>query len=140
MKITALRVESKQINKSGILKFSLLLFVVCTFYFFVGCPFYKTTGVPCPGCGMTRAYKALLTGHFFEAFHWHPLYLVTPPFFLLLYLRDFKIFYNKIINTVFISFFFAVIILTYIIRMIYMFPSESPMVFNRDSIVGILFF
>ncbi len=43
------------------------------------CPTAATFGVPCPGCGLTRATLAALHGHFGEAFHLHPfVFLVTP--------------------------------------------------------------
>lgn len=43
------------------------------------CPTAATFGIPCPGCGLTRATLAALHGHFGEAFHLHPLvFLVTP--------------------------------------------------------------
>ncbi len=31
------------------------------------------TGLPCPGCGLTRSFVSLGHGHFWEALHWHPL-------------------------------------------------------------------
>ena len=37
------------------------------------CPFRGLTGVPCPGCGLTRAAGALLRGRFTDALHVHPL-------------------------------------------------------------------
>jgi len=37
------------------------------------CLFRLTTGIPCPGCGTTRAGLALLTGHFAEALRHNPL-------------------------------------------------------------------
>lgn len=42
------------------------------------CPFKAITDIPCPGCGMTRAYLAVLRGYFKGAFFWHPLFPLTP--------------------------------------------------------------
>lgn len=36
------------------------------------CVFHRTTGIPCPGCGMTRAFTALSHGHFAQAWALHP--------------------------------------------------------------------
>jgi len=38
-----------------------------------GCPFHALTGVPCPGCGTTRAVLALARGDVTGAFGWNPL-------------------------------------------------------------------
>ena len=37
------------------------------------CPFFNTTGLPCPGCGLTRSFVCLGHGHLSESFQWHPL-------------------------------------------------------------------
>ena len=37
------------------------------------CVIYRSTGYLCPGCGGTRAWKALLQGHLWESFLYHPL-------------------------------------------------------------------
>lgn len=39
---------------------------------FPPCPFRAVTGVPCPGCGMTRAFLLLFQLRFGEAFAQHP--------------------------------------------------------------------
>ena len=39
------------------------------------CVVYRFTGFLCPGCGGTRALKALLHGHLLESFLYHPLVL-----------------------------------------------------------------
>ena len=37
------------------------------------CIFLKNFGFYCPGCGGTRAVKALLHGHILESLHYHPI-------------------------------------------------------------------
>lgn len=45
------------------------------------CPLAGTFGVPCPGCGLTRATLALLHGDVRAALRFHPLvWLLTPLF------------------------------------------------------------
>jgi len=36
------------------------------------CPFQATTGLPCPGCGLTRGTTALLRGDLQQALAFHP--------------------------------------------------------------------
>lgn len=53
------------------------------------CVFLTFFGVPCPGCGMTRAAKALLRLDLAAAWHYHPLVFAMP--YVVLYLfADFK--------------------------------------------------
>ena len=40
--------------------------------YFLPCIFKGVTGIPCPGCGMTRAYLAILQGEFSTAWRYHP--------------------------------------------------------------------
>jgi hypothetical protein len=43
------------------------------------CPLAGSVGVPCPGCGLTRATLALLHGDLRMALYYHPLVLVITP-------------------------------------------------------------
>lgn len=46
------------------------------------CPFHRTTGLPCPGCGMSRALAALTQGDWVAALGLHPFVLVAWPLFV----------------------------------------------------------
>lgn len=46
------------------------------------CPSAALFGIPCPGCGLTRATLALLHGDLAGAFHFHPLVFVLSPLFV----------------------------------------------------------
>lgn len=46
------------------------------------CPTKLAFGVPCPGCGLTRACLALFTGQFSESLFYHPLAIIFGPLFL----------------------------------------------------------
>ena len=42
------------------------------------CLIKELTGLPCPTCGMTRAYKSLLRGEILMAFIYNPAFLTYP--------------------------------------------------------------
>lgn len=54
----------------------------------IGCVFRLMTGIPCPGCGMTRAWLAALRFDFAAAFAYHPLFWMVPIAFVLAFVRD----------------------------------------------------
>ena len=43
------------------------------------CVFYEVTGLPCPGCGLTRSFVCLEHGQIMQAFQWN---LLGPPLWL----------------------------------------------------------
>ena len=45
----------------------------------VVCPFRLATGLPCPGCGMTRAWVLMTHGRVADAIFANPFVLVTMP-------------------------------------------------------------
>lgn len=47
-----------------------VIFLLTRFY---RCPFYTITGIPCPGCGMTRALFAALHMDWRQALRWNPM-------------------------------------------------------------------
>ena len=63
-----------------------LLFI---FYRRIGCPIKVMTGVSCAGCGMTRAWIALLQLHWRDAFEYHPLVLLPIVFVVAFILKQY---------------------------------------------------
>ena len=92
------------------------------------CLFYNLTGIPCPSCGMTRAYLQLSQGNYAEAFRYHPLFLLVPVLFYGI-MKDKR----RIIHGLGIIF-----LLVWIIRMILYFPHVEPMNYNPRSLWGII--
>lgn len=67
------------------------------------CVFYNLTGIPCPSCGMTRAYMSFFGGRFREAFSYHPLFWTVPLIPLcLIETKRFSL-SKKTVNAIFIS-------------------------------------
>lgn len=53
----------------------------------ITCPIRFLTGISCAGCGMTRAWLALLRLDFSSAFAYHPLFWLPVPGLVVLLLR-----------------------------------------------------
>ncbi len=84
------------------------------------------TGYPCPTCGITRAHKSVLHGDFSEAFHWHPLWFLVGPAFIIIMLRKDK-FFEKIFKCKILwGIIIGAVLITYVIRMITVYPN-APM-------------
>jgi hypothetical protein len=102
----------------------------------VGCVFRRVTGIPCPGCGMTRAHLAALQLDFKTAFFYHPLWFLPVPLIGLQILFPEGIFERKSWNQCLIGFLIVVVLGTYIIRMLLFFPDTPPMEYTNQSVFG----
>ncbi|SFC19308.1 Protein of unknown function [Clostridium uliginosum] len=89
------------------------------------CIFYRFIGIPCPTCGMTRAFENILKGNLIEALKFHPLF---PLIFL------FPMFFTKY-SKKFIYILSAIFVSVWIIRMFLFFPNIPPMDINKNSIL-----
>lgn len=59
-------------------------------HFHIGCIIRTLSGIPCPGCGMTRAWLAVLQGDLCQAFTYHPLFFTIPYLLLCCVLYHYK--------------------------------------------------
>jgi len=85
------------------------------------CVFRKITGIPCPGCGMTRAFYSLLDLDIIGAFEMHPLFIVAPLFVsaIFLYTFDTKSLKRHRFWEIFLLCVCVLFIAVWIIRLIY---------------------
>jgi len=105
------------------------------------CLFQAFFGVPCPGCGLTRATLALFTGRVADAIFWHPLVFVTLPLIPYLAFRDklMKKFSFPVTEKYIVLGVGSMYVITYATRMILLFPHTPPMTLNENALVRIIF-
>ena len=94
---------------------TILVFYVLLAFLGIGCPIRFITGISCAGCGMTRAYVALLHGKVLQAFHYHPLFWVVPLVGLLLWKR--KQLPEKVFQII-LGVVIGIFLLVYVIRLV----------------------
>ncbi|MCR5150506.1 MAG: DUF2752 domain-containing protein [Clostridiales bacterium] len=87
----------------------------------VGCIWKALTGVPCPGCGFSRAVASAFHGDFARAFHFHPLFW-TLPLIVILFITDARLFKNEKANEVLLISGAALFGLVWVYRLITGFP------------------
>ena len=110
-----------------------LLVTKCVFGYV--CPSMIITGLPCPGCGLTRAGVYFFTGRFSQSLEVHPLFI--PVFLLALCAAICKLFFPDKLKRFYIP---AVILAfclfaVYLVRMKYLFPHYPPMTPNKDFVL-----
>lgn len=100
------------------------------------CIFKSIIGVPCPGCGLTRAWISFIKGNISEAFYWHPLFLMilALAILILLYFKGSFIKYRRYILIAIVTI-VGLYIIVYIVRMVILFPSVEPLDYNRQSFI-----
>lgn len=118
-------INLKKLTNNKILLIFLIILIIISalfaFSYFIGCPIRLITGMPCPSCGMTRAYISLLNGDLPKAFYFHPLFFLLPIALVLVILlllnekkRSGK--FTRPLNVISISL-LGVYILTYLVRL-----------------------
>ncbi|MBN2221358.1 MAG: DUF2752 domain-containing protein [Vallitaleaceae bacterium] len=121
------------------------MFIVVFYYAFIhlthrstSCVYKNIFGIPCPGCGMTRSYKALLKLDFQQAFYYHPLFFLVPILFLFI-LVQFCLLKKKGKANRWIEWILYIMVglflVVYVYRMILFFPHTAPMDFYHEGLI-----
>ena len=113
--------------------------VIVRSLFHAFCPVLIIFGIPCAGCGMTRAIWFVLTGQFERGIRLNP----TAPLWIIFlgYMIFVRYVLGKKIKGVY-KILGGVVVISfgvYIYRMVSVFPGEPPMVFHYKCILEYLF-
>ena len=73
-----IKIDKKEILSKFIISAAYLIIILLFYHFKVGCIFQTFLGIPCPGCGMTRAFFSLIRFNFIDAFKFHPMIYAMP--------------------------------------------------------------
>lgn len=140
--------KGKSPYKGPLLLVFLLFFLALTEVLGSSCFFASVFGIPCPGCGSSRALLLLLQGQFSQAIHMHPLILVSLALLIALPLYFFWAWLAKKkdphwqsplsprLARILLFSLAALYLLVYLVRMILYFPHTEPMCYRQDSLWG----
>ena len=98
------------------------------------CPLVIITGFPCPGCGMTRAFLAVLTGHFVRAWRLNP--MIYAVILAALYGAVQRYLLHQRVKGFYriLCILAVLMILVYLYRMYRYFPHRPPLSITRGSL------
>ncbi|MBO5307497.1 MAG: DUF2752 domain-containing protein [Lentisphaeria bacterium] len=123
---------------SGMQKFRIIFLVLAAlgvYWLLIGrvqiCLVRLFSGLPCPGCGLTRAGLALLRGDWRSSFYYHPLLL--PIIFTLVTAAVPR---WRIKKPLFYITMLVLLLGVYAVRMVLFFPHTEPMDFEYASLLG----
>lgn len=104
------------------------------------CPFAIFAGIPCPGCGITRAFICLIKLQLKDAFFMNPCIFMWVPVIIILfinrYLLNSKLSPQTVNRLLIITGILSII--TYLIRMFTMYPDTEPMTYYQNNILHFL--
>lgn len=109
-------------------------YVLIHVLFDVGCPFLAVTGIPCAGCGLTRAVLYLCNGQFDRAMHMNP--SVLPVCLFVLYFVFCRYILGRRVKGLkwCLIFLVSAMLIIYIHRMWLYFPDNAPYLYYPDNI------
>jgi len=99
------------------------------------CPFKAVTGLPCPGCGMTRAFLHLADGDIAGAFHFHPLFWLVPILIVVMIFKHKPLIAKIYRNQRFWLGTMMLVVTVYIARLVLYFPHQAPLDLDADAVI-----
>lgn len=96
---------------------AMLLYVGINYLMPFTCPIRAVIGIPCPGCGLTRAWLAAFQLDFYAAILHHPMFWSIPLLYLC-FLLDGRLFQQKWANCSFYGLIFTGFLLQWLLRLL----------------------
>lgn len=130
-----LKIFTNFIKKAWLILIALIAYILLTNHFFhTSCPIKLIFGLPCPGCGMSRACLSALSFHFIKAFKYHAFFIMIPILAFVIIFKERpninKIYKSKIFWIILLILFIAY----FIMRMIIIRP-EIPLDYYENNLV-----
>ncbi len=101
----------------------------------VPCYFKSIAGIPCPGCGLTRAFLSLLYGDIASAFFYHPLFFMVPLVAAVVIFKEVPALKRLYRSGWFWWGAVALFLTQWAVRMALYFPHRPPMDFNDGALL-----
>ncbi|HHT91919.1 MAG TPA: DUF2752 domain-containing protein [Clostridiaceae bacterium] len=99
------------------------------------CPFVLLTGLPCAGCGMTRAAILLFKGRIVESLVMHPMILSFVFYAMAYALFKYVLFIDTKSLKSLLVFILITTMVVYCVRMALVFPNQVPMVYYDENLL-----
>lgn len=117
-------------------KIAIIIFFMLAIILFIGinCPIKAFIGIPCAGCGMTRAWRSFLNMKIQDAFYFHPLFLFAPLLLFLIVDEIKPILKNRTLHYVLFVIVIILFLGVYLLRMLFISPNP-PMDFNSNAVI-----
>lgn len=109
------KVTNIKVKLVGTALFIMLVFIFYKFHF--GCVYQRIFHIPCPGCGLTRAWMQAIQLNFSQAFAYHYMFWSIPIIYIYVFL-DGHVFQKKWINYGVLIFILFGFLITYVIHLI----------------------
>lgn len=128
-----IKIGAPRSNRRFYLVFGLALAIGLSFHYLLTnttCLIRGSIGIPCPTCGLSRAYKFLLRGDVLRAFKFHPLFWLIP---LVAIYVGYAWYTQRKMNRYILLSILIIFIGVYLWRMMTYFPRVEPMIINEKS-------
>ena len=102
--------------------------------FNASCPLILLLGIPCPGCGMTRAIAMVLSFQFEKAIYLNPVSFLWVAFIVYFIVSRYFLTYNKRLIYIFLSIVLVLTFARYIYGMLMYYPHRVPYVYTRRNL------
>lgn len=133
MKSVAMRLKKDfQDYKIGIFIFT-VYYVVVHAVFRAFCPLVMLTGLPCAGCGMTRALFFFVAGQFLRSWRLNPMALPVLLFFVYGVITRYILGKRVKGFRVCVAIFCLCMLVIYVYRMCTVFPNQPPYVYTAGN-------